>query len=173
VKLRIEDVTSEVKHIAFTHPEDEINSLLTQGPAQDYRIEGAVAVQLSYYRSGADLIFEGVLHAPALGVCGRCAESFHAVNHRQFRFVIVPASPAGVGAYDPRVEDLEFSYYSGEHVDLSPLLREQVILSVPIRPLCEESCRGLCAGCGANLNSESCRCHTQPERSEADSGAHF
>ncbi len=162
MKLRIEDITSQVKHIAFSEPEGEINRLLAQGPAQDYRLEGAVAVELSHYRSGADLIFEGVLSTPAIGVCGRCAEPFHAVSRRHFRFVAAPATAGGGGRREARIEDVEFSYYSGDQIDLSPLLNEQVILSLPIRPLCAESCRGLCAGCGVNLNRDSCRCETRP-----------
>jgi len=162
VKLRIEDITSKVKHIAFGEPEDEINCLLARGPVQDYRLDGAVAVRLSHYRSGVDLIFEGMLSAPAQGVCGRCAETFHTVTQRHFRFVVAPAPVGRTADRDSRIEDLEFSYYRGEHVDLSPLLSEQVILSLPIRPLCDENCRGLCAGCGANLNRDSCRCEGRP-----------
>ena len=47
-------------------------------------------------------------------------------------------SPKAVGYGDDtlRAEDLEFSLYEGDHVDLSPLIREQVILALPTRPLC-------------------------------------
>jgi uncharacterized protein len=38
------------------------------------------------------------------------------------------------------------------------LIEEQVLLALPTRPLCREDCRGLCSGCGVNLNSEECAC---------------
>jgi uncharacterized protein len=43
-------------------------------------------------------------------------------------------------------------------VDLESLLREQIILMMPLKPLCVESCKGLCPQCGANLNRETCKC---------------
>ncbi len=161
MKLRIDEVNSEVKHVAFGLAEGAVNDLLARGPVQEYKLEGPVAVTVSYYRSGADLIFEGTLKVSAVGVCGRCAEPFHGGYERNFRFVVAPASSSVGTDSELRTEDLEFSYYSGEHIDLSPLLREQAILSLPIRPLCKESCRGLCATCGANLNLDSCRCQPQ------------
>jgi uncharacterized protein len=53
---------------------------------------------------------------------------------------------------------LGLSYYSGDEINLEPLVREQVLLALPTRPLCAEDCRGLCGGCGMDLNTESCRC---------------
>jgi DUF177 domain-containing protein len=65
------------------------------------------------------------------------------------------------GQSDLKVEDLEFSYYDGEEVDLTPLIREQTLLALPTRPLCREDCRGLCPRCGANLNQGDCGCPTE------------
>jgi len=43
-------------------------------------------------------------------------------------------------------------------IDLTPFLEELLILEHPIKMLCKEDCKGLCPGCGVNLNHESCRC---------------
>ena len=45
-----------------------------------------------------------------------------------------------------------------KEINLSEVLRESIILSLPMKPLCSENCRGLCAGCGKNLNIDSCNC---------------
>ena len=55
-------------------------------------------------------------------------------------------------------EDLETSYYRDDRIDLNELLREQFYLALPMKPLCREECRGLCAQCGTNLNTGSCDC---------------
>jgi uncharacterized metal-binding protein YceD (DUF177 family) len=68
-----------------------------------------------------------------------------------------PVNPAR-GAEELNRDDLGLSYYSTEEIDLAPLITEQVILALPTRPLCAEDCRGICGGCGANLNSEACVC---------------
>jgi uncharacterized protein len=72
-------------------------------------------------------------------------------------------SPKAIGYDDDnlRAEDLEFSLYEGTEVDLSPLIREQVLLALPTRPLCEDDCRGLCPHCGVNLNRTTCECRVE------------
>ena len=55
-------------------------------------------------------------------------------------------------------EDLDLLYYQGGTIDISPLIREQIILSVPSYPLCQESCKGICSQCGSNLNQDLCHC---------------
>jgi uncharacterized protein len=70
-------------------------------------------------------------------------------------------TPKAIGGDDKgavNVDDLELSVYQGEEVDLSPLIREQVLLALVDRPLCREDCRGLCPRCGVNLNERECGC---------------
>jgi len=60
-------------------------------------------------------------------------------------------------------DDLDLFPYEGDQIDLERLLREQVVLSVPFAPLCNESCAGLCAVCGADKNLEPCDCQPPPD----------
>ena len=128
--------------MAFAEPEQEINRILGQGPIREYHLEGPVEVSVSFYRAGTELFFSGMLKTRTGAVCARCAEDFDAAGDRPFRFVL---SPKSIGYDDDhlRAEDLEFSLYEGDEVDLSPLIREQVLLALPTRPLCQEDCRGL------------------------------
>lgn len=52
--------------------------------------------------------------------------------------------------------------YPGEIIDLTPSIREDTILNLPVRLLCREDCRGLCPQCGGNLNKKQCGCKTVP-----------
>ena len=45
-------------------------------------------------------------------------------------------------------------------LDLTPLLREQAWIAIPMKPLCRPDCKGLCPQCGANLNRDSCTCES-------------
>lgn len=52
-------------------------------------------------------------------------------------------------------------YYIDPHakeLDLTDTIRDTLLLSIPMKRVCSNSCRGFCAGCGANLNKENCRC---------------
>jgi DUF177 domain-containing protein len=158
VKLRVDDITAEAKELAFSEPEGEINRALGLGPIREYHLEGPVNVVLSYYRAGTELFFRGELTAATMACCARCAEEFMAPSGRSFRYVLAPRSIGDEGNGDLRSEDLEFSLYEGEEVNLTPLIREQMLLALPTRPLCREDCRGLCPRCGANLNERACGC---------------
>jgi uncharacterized protein len=55
-------------------------------------------------------------------------------------------------------DDLDVFPYTGDVIDLEPLVREQFVLSIPYAPLCKEDCRGLCPQCGIDRNVASCEC---------------
>ena len=58
-------------------------------------------------------------------------------------------------------EDVESYPILNHQVNLAEMLREQVILSIPIQPVCQENCQGLCQVCGQNLNVQRCECQPQ------------
>jgi DUF177 domain-containing protein len=157
VKLRVEDITAEAKELSFAEPEGDINRVLEKGPLREFHVQAPLQVTMEYYRAGTELFFQGRLHASTQEVCARCTEEFTEPSDRDFRFVLTPRA-IGLSDDDLRAEDLEFSVYEGDEIDLSPLLREQFLLSLPTRPLCREECRGLCPHCGANLNHTACGC---------------
>jgi uncharacterized protein len=55
-------------------------------------------------------------------------------------------------------KDLDTAFYRDGVIDLRELVREQLYLQLPMKPLCRESCAGLCPVCGTNLNTGSCEC---------------
>jgi len=158
VRLRIDEITAEAREISFAVPEEGVNRLLSQGAMREFNAGGPIAVTLEFYRAGMELFFQGRLEAPAVAACARCAEDFSELNARDFRFILAPRA-AGLGAdRGLRNEELEFSVYEGEEIDLTPLIVEQLILALPSRALCREDCQGLCPRCGTNLNAGPCQC---------------
>jgi len=94
--------------------------------------------------------------------CARCLEP---VRHSLagdfdllFRPLGIDAGPAERALVPP---ETEIGYYQEGGLALEDVLREQVLLSLPVRTLCREDCKGLCPRCGRNLNSEPCICETQ------------
>ena len=55
-------------------------------------------------------------------------------------------------------DDLEHETYQGDEIDLSNYIMEQVAISLPVKVVCSEDCKGLCSNCGNNLNFEMCAC---------------
>ena len=68
------------------------------------------------------------------------------------------APAQGGGAEDAEVElqseEMDLYYFEGEEIDLDPYVFEEVMLNIPIKALCSESCKGMCPSCGQNLNIE-------------------
>jgi uncharacterized protein len=158
VKLRIDDITAEGRDVSFAEPEQEINRTLARGMLHEYLVKARVGVALSYYRAGTEIFISGTIDMATTAACSRCAEEFDLPSHRRFRYVLAPKVMSDGNDFALRAEDLEFSYYQGDEVDLSPLVREQALLALAERPLCREDCRGLCSQCGINLNQGDCEC---------------
>jgi len=158
MKIKVDDIAAEAKGLSFREPEEDVNRLLSHGVRGEWRLRAPIDVCLSYYRAGAELFFEGELEASTGALCARCAEEFDSEIERPFRFIMTPRSMADEIGAAAEPDDGEYGVYDGDEVDLSPLIREEVLLALPTRPLCREDCRGLCPRCGTNLNQDECRC---------------
>jgi uncharacterized protein len=157
VKLNINDIDDVGKVLSYSEPTDTLNALLVHGNVCDFDFQEPARVRLGYRRSGSDLFFDGHVAGAAVGHCARCLEPYTFEIGSDFSFVLVPKTsiPQEVELNE---EDLDLSFYEGEEVDISPLVLEQIVLTLPTRPLCNEGCRGLCPQCGANRNVETCAC---------------
>jgi uncharacterized metal-binding protein YceD (DUF177 family) len=120
VKLRVDDISAEAKELSFAEPEADLNRILEQGPLTEFRVNEPIGVKVSFYRAGPELFFEGDLHASTTAICARCAEEFAAPSGRDFRFILAPKAVGFDKENDLRDEDLEFSLYDGDQIDLSP-----------------------------------------------------
>ena len=159
MKIPVDDIPQLPKEISFSERIEELNEIYAKGSARDFRFPPSLHVALVYYRSGKELFFHGRLEGSIAASCSRCLNDFSFKMDRQFEFVLMPDPALSArGAEELSRADLGLSFYSTEEIDLSPLIKEQVMLALPTRPLCSEDCRGLCGGCGADLNREACAC---------------
>ena len=94
-------------------------------------------------------------------VCARCLEPVVEEVSRSFDLFYAPL-PKGTRHKEDRLmdDDTEIGFYEGEGLFLADVLKEQVLLALPLKAICRSDCRGLCPNCGANLNHEECRCET-------------
>lgn len=157
MKLRVDRITDEASESVFRAPIEDLNARLESGGVHDFRLVEPLDVEVSYYRAGDDLYFEGRCTGTAEGVCARCLETFSLPLAAPFEFVLTRAQPSEA-TQELHTEDLAFSFYSGDEIDLTPLVGEQAILALPSRAVCREDCRGLCPVCGANRNVDPCEC---------------
>jgi uncharacterized protein len=140
-----------------------VNTRLAEGrhDTEDFRLAGALDVDLTFYRAGDDLYFRGSLETTLDASCARCLASYRLPLHASFEFVLAPTRAQG-DDQELDADDLALSFYSGPDIDLEPLCGEQAILALPTRPLCRDDCRGLCPVCGVDRNAQTCTCEERP-----------
>ena len=111
-------------------------------------------------KAGLDVFVRGHLAAVLRLDCSRCLEHVAYPLDVDFRHTLRPCDKRGMTSKEQELhaEDLEFGYYEGDLVELNPIIEEQIVLSVPMKPLCRDDCKGLCPRCGFNLNESSCGC---------------
>jgi uncharacterized protein len=157
MRVALHDIEESSKELTFEEPTGELNPLFEHGAVCDYRFSKPASVQLRCHRTGPELFFSGEAEGTAEGQCARCLEPFETEFATSFSFVYLPRD-GGDLSQDSLDGELDVGFYDGYEVDLSPLLRERLLLSLPTLPVCKEDCLGLCANCGANLNQGPCGC---------------
>ncbi len=108
---------------------------------------------------GKEIIIKGFYETSIELVCSRCLNTFKTGSSHDIFITFRPLSELkGDEVYELHNDELEVDFYSGDEIDLDNLIEEDIILSVPMKPLCNEDCKGLCPRCGSDLNITSCGC---------------
>jgi uncharacterized protein len=103
----------------------------------------------------------GALETKIELVCARCLEPLIEDVNRTFDLFYRPVTKVLKPKEDRlKDDDTEIGFFEGEGLFLADVLKEQVLLALPLKVICRSDCRGLCPSCGANLNHEECRCET-------------
>jgi uncharacterized protein len=136
--------------------------------AEGVTFEGSVQADLAVVRHQDNLLIKGRALGRITGECARCLAEFHEPLAADFTIYAERRPEGGTRGLDRELEaDQYLSFHDGVSLDIGVEVREALLLSVPIQPLCREDCRGLCPGCGANLNQEPCTCARRAEKSAA------
>ncbi|MGO8758723.1 MAG: YceD family protein [Terracidiphilus sp.] len=91
--------------------------------------------------------------------CARCIEPVEIPLTAEFDLIFRPLGADGGGPERSiTASETEIGYYQKDSLLLEDVLREQVLLSLPVRTLCKPDCKGLCPHCGANRNTNPCSC---------------
>ena len=115
------------------------------------------AVELQVAPDDGDVVVQGQLTATVPQTCGRCVEAFPARVDVRLDVRLLPR-PATGDSMELGADDLDVDFYTDDQVDLSRVVENETTLALPMKPLCDPGCRGLCLVCGANRNVTPCDC---------------
>gem|GEM_PF-35690 len=135
-------------------------ALLPDAEPNDLTLE-KIDVTCSVRRMKETVFVEGDVATSVEAPCSRCLEMTRLPVGGHFRYTFSPPPATPKEEWELTAEDLDFAYYEEDTIDLDMVIFEQIMLQIPVKPLCRESCRGLCPHCGINLNTASCHCRTE------------
>ncbi|MFW6381734.1 MAG: YceD family protein [Bacillota bacterium] len=128
----VEQVTGKLKLANFEFRQREI------------KIPGALQLDLEVYRSRNSYVLTGKVTGELILECSRCLEPYKHHLEVQIEKEIDTSE----------IENIKAFY-------INPIILNNIILSIPMKPLCSPDCKGLCPECGQNLNQGQCECDTE------------
>lgn len=117
---------------------------------------------LSLQRRSQDIDVHGSLKTKLSASCNRCLAAFEIPIESSFYSIYLPLDK--LNKTDEMVlerQELDFSFYSDDSIDVDEMLSEQIQLALPMSQLCQPDCQGLCGSCGTDLNKGKCQCTSQ------------
>jgi uncharacterized protein len=112
----------------------------------------AIECDLHLEMMGKDVFLTGKTETKIHPVCARCDETFQHDLRVDASLTLRPQENRVSGADSYQESEDGLVYFRNEELDLDEIVREQLLLALPMRHLCRPDCQGLCPQCGANLN---------------------
>jgi uncharacterized protein len=92
--------------------------------------------------------------------CDRCLENSRFPIDSEFALYYRPVAEGYGDEKEIDTGEAEMGFYEGEGLELNDVLREQILLALPMQRVCRDDCKGICPACGQNRNQKECQCRT-------------
>ncbi len=171
--VKVEEIREEGLNLREPIPRALLSEAVGEGTGAPFRAGGDAELEASLHRVSGGVLLRGRLAAPMAASCKRCLAEVPIKLPVEFTLSLVAKaakpreSQENGGREEGQEGDLTGSFeleaadvepFDGKRIDLDPIVREQVMLALPMDVVCREDCRGLCAGCGQNRNEAGCSC---------------
>jgi uncharacterized protein len=159
MRIRIDEIPDAGRFLHFHWDESRLNQFLPAEDPFELKLVRPVNVDLEINKRTDHIRVQGSIEGVVQVACHRCLKAFS----RQLKetvdvFLISEERVPREEETELEPEEMDYEFFDGEVIEIDHLVAEQIFLSLPLKVLCSETCKGLCAGCGVNLNEEPCRC---------------
>ena len=152
--IDLKEITPKGLHISR-----EVNLSFPSSMEEEVEILNSCLVELKVTPIGTKYRIVGSISLKVRLQCSRCLEKYPFNLSSKLDLLYLPIEEM------PSEAEVEFedkaanvTYYREDKIELLELLQEQVLLALPMKPICSEDCKGFCPSCGTNLNVSSCEC---------------
>ena len=161
--IRVNDINDSLRRLSATEQVSDYPTLVAVQHDGLCEFLSPLALEFTALREYDHIRVEGKVTVEVALNCARCLTPYQI--ELVSRFTIFYSKALGNMPRDEEVElaeeELVSATYDGDEIDLTPEVAEHVIMELPIKPLCQEGCRGLCTSCGIDLNAGNCNCEMQ------------
>lgn len=161
MKIDLTNIPSEGKKINFTHTSDWWKPDF--GEDWIIGLESPLSAWIKIYPVGEKIVVEGFLSTKLLLRCDRCLQPYTKDLSTDFRIYLSMSPFKGESEVELLEDDLNLDFIDGKFLESDQVIKEQLILNLPLKSLCAIDCKGLCPICGCNLNMARCLCSSKNE----------
>ncbi len=164
MRLELKDIKGDGLEQAYTCTLSDFPDLVALAEEGGPVFDEPLSFALRFQRTGQFVEVDGRFDAVVGLKCGRCLQDFKQSLAEAFTLTFVPhRDDVEIDEeIELETEELGLIPYSEETLELRDPLQEQLLMAIPISPLCAESCQGLCPECGGNRNRQACDCTRKP-----------
>jgi len=159
LSISLGEVGESGYRLSLSKSKEWIRDVVRDVGKSDFTFLDDITIQVDVFRMDKEFSLGGVIDTALTLPCVRCLEDFAFSLETEFHYTLCPSEgDALLPEVEVRRDDLDVVYYTGTHINLIPLLVEQIIVTLPTHPLCGKTCKGICPQCGENLNIRLCQC---------------
>ncbi|MEJ5347384.1 MAG: DUF177 domain-containing protein [Desulfosoma sp.] len=159
MKIRVDEIpdSGRLLHVHWT--QDRLERMLPPNDPKGFALARPLNVDLEIHKKSDHIEVTGTIAGDLALRCDRCLDEYTSTMQRAVRVLLFhEIHGPGMEEVELEPDEMEYEFFDGEIIEVDRMIAEEVFLELPIRCLCSEACRGLCPGCGANLNRETCSC---------------
>lgn len=172
LRIKTDDIKEAGLDLRRELAQADMAAILEGEQPTGFRAAGAASLAVRFDRvNERDIVARGDISVPTVAECRRCLGEVKVAVPVHFELDFVNAAKVpelakgededtgeGEIAGSFRPDEADQVIYTGKELDLAPVVREQLLLALPMDALCTEDCKGLCQVCGGNMNERVCAC---------------
>lgn len=159
MRIRVDEIPESGRFLHFHWDEERLNGFLPPEDPFEMKLIRPVNVDLEIQKGADHIRIQGKIQGTLQVACHRCLDPFPFSFDEKVELLLIQEQEIPEDEeFELEEDEMTSEFFDGEIIDLDQLVAEQIFLTLPFKLICSEKCRGLCPNCGANLNTETCKC---------------
>jgi uncharacterized protein len=168
LRVNVDRISNEGHTLRIVEKAERFSGLKEEGLEEEVEFLSPIDMEIRLRKITRFVEASGLLQTLVRFSCSRCLRVFSSSLFIPFEATYAEALQASQSLQEEAeieltADAINLFPFHGRQIDLAEAIQEQVIMALPVRPLCCENCKGLCQKCGADLNQGACECAEKPK----------